>query len=76
MAIYCEIRSLHFFSTVSDIFDYLAILMLMMIILQAFENNEERQRNRRESSEELPAPVVDKVCDIIATISSDSGMTL
>lgn len=49
--------------------------MLMMIILQAFENNEERQRNRRESSEELPAPVVDKVCDIIATILSDSGMT-
>ncbi|KAK9919618.1 hypothetical protein M0R45_028204 [Rubus argutus] len=30
-------------------------------IQQAFENNEERQRNRRESSEELPAPVVDKV---------------
>lgn len=34
-------------------------------LLQSYENNEEmRQRSRRESSEQLQAPVVDKVCDL------------
>lgn len=43
--------------------------MLMMFILQAIENNEEmRNRSRRESSAELPAPVVDKVSDLTATM--------
>lgn len=30
---------------------------------QAYENNEERNRNRRHATEELQAPVIDKVCD-------------